>query len=99
MPIIAAKDEPLLVFTAMHAYSVRPNPDMNMGLVEQIELQAVLQLQEVVQVSLKLATPVEHSWCQMTSTGGSPCWAGISIAVILTSIAVREPIKAGGLCR
>lgn len=59
LPIIAAKDEPLLVFTATHAYSVRPNPEMNMGLVEEMELQAVLQLQEVVQVSLKLSTPVE----------------------------------------
>ena len=59
LPIIQENDAPLLIFTATHAYSVRPNPDMNMELVEMIELQDVLQLQEVVQVSMKLATPAE----------------------------------------
>ena len=59
LPVIKSNDVPLLVFTSTHAYSVRPNPDMDMELVKRIEFQDVLRLQDVVQVSLKLATPAE----------------------------------------
>lgn len=59
MPIMQEESHSLLVFTARSVRSIRPNPDIPAGLVPPITAAEALALPDVVQLSIKLATPAE----------------------------------------
>ena len=59
MPIMQAENHSLLVFTAGSVRSIRPNPDIPPELVPPITEAEALVLPDVVQLSIKLATPAE----------------------------------------
>lgn len=59
MPIMQDESHSLLVFTARSVRSIRPNPDIPAELIPPITLAETLALPDVVQLSMKLATPEE----------------------------------------
>ena len=96
VPAIHDSERPLIVFSSSQAYSVRPNPEMKETDVERIGLDDVLDLEQVVQVSIKLTTPEEAQQVSDTIQQAYPLLGG-NINRSYLDINRREAEKGWGL--